>query len=133
MNPGPYMDARVAVAVLGWKLEEHDFGHDMPGGPFHAVAYNGEAHVLEIPRFSEDIAAAWMVVERLVALGFSYCIEKMWSVEKPTVHFVAEHELPLSPLKTLHYIEDAERRSFASGALPEAICRAALKAVGVEV
>jgi hypothetical protein len=68
MEPGQELDALVMVEVFGWDLTPHEFGHDLPHGPFRAIGYDDEGlHVLGMQNPSTDIDAAFEVVEKLTA------------------------------------------------------------------
>lgn len=88
------IDRLVAEKVMGWILLENN-----PD---------------KLPRYSEDIAAAWNVVEKLKM----YEPELSWSDETHSWWFVF-HKLP-------HRIQSQDTASLA-------ICLAALKANGIEV
>lgn len=83
MKPGRELDALVAEKVMGWvKLEAHPAPHTLfhpnfgkPGNPNYAGPWfyhpdwtpekGGHPNGQVIPAYSTDIAAAWLVVERL--------------------------------------------------------------------
>lgn len=129
MKPGRELDALVAEKVMGLQVkhlppQEGLTRHE----EFTRQCLNFE-YQRDIPHYSTDIAAAWMVVEKLHALGFSYCIEQTENSEKPTVWLVkrgVQEEFTVAR-------DNAEMISESSEGLPHAICLAALKAVGVEV
>jgi len=80
MKPGYALDALVAEKVLGWRLEYHTFGSDLPGGPFRAYGYDSSGRHLcgDFPHFSTDIAAAWQVVEKFAADNWEVSVG--WSI-----------------------------------------------------
>lgn len=82
MEAGREMDAAVATRVMGWRLD----GADWIGADNRWAAYADDAPPFSggrRPRFapSTDIAAAWLVVERLQELGCNnFSLE--WEREK---------------------------------------------------
>ena len=67
--PGPETDVRVAVEVMGWT--NLHLREDGPGGPkrYAGVSPGMKNTWVWLPSYSTDIAAAWLVVERLISLG----------------------------------------------------------------
>lgn len=134
MNPGRELDAIIAEKVMGQKvmlLTKEQFC--VLFSTFYTDSYPEFGYIVgagkSLPHYSTDIAAAWLVVEKMRLLGFSYCIEQAISEEKPTAWFV-----PKSYGAGIHVLEQiAEAISEKSDSLPHAICLAALKAVGVEL
>lgn len=125
---GREMDARVAEKVMGWRL---DTSWTVP--KYGALGYNRD-HGEPIPmwrqadgtcaphpfdrrfRPSTDIAAAWQVVERLLARGDWPCIEPPDGEDSP--RWCVHVELATG----------TACRGYGDTA-PEAICRAAVAAV----
>lgn len=68
-EPGPDLDKIAAKEVMGWDLTEHEFGADLPGGPFRAFGYDEDGRRIispeGFPRFSTDMTAAWLLVEKI--------------------------------------------------------------------
>jgi hypothetical protein len=56
VEAGPVTDARVAVEVMGWKRGA-------------------------VPEYSTDIAAAWLVVEKMEGKGWSLSLHRWWTPE----------------------------------------------------
>ena len=104
MQPGRELDALVAEKVMGYKVRDEEH-YEVP--PLRAIYW--------IPKYSTDIAAAWMVVEKLKGLE----PELSWSDEDHCwfVHF------------------QKSRPSICPFGItaPHAICLAALKAIGHEL
>ena len=82
-----------------------------------------------VPRYSQDIAAAWLVVKHMQERGWSFA---MWSVcmfsrvPGPIAAFVNSVYPPKSP----HGPEPVDGAVYGFGAaMPESICRAALEAL----
>ena len=105
---GPELAAAVAEKVMGWTAEA--LQSDMPGGV--------TVHALSIPstwRPDRDIAAAWEVVEKMAADGWTWNLGG--GVRKRF-------------MLTLHDIgKDVVQYSGEADTAPRAICLAALKAV----
>jgi hypothetical protein len=71
LKAGREMDALIAERVFG--VTETRRAVRTMNGPARRVSYN-------IPKYSTDIAAAWLVVEKMVADGWEITIEEAWSV-----------------------------------------------------
>lgn len=89
----------------------------------HATDYYGEFR-----HYSTDIAAAWEVVGRLVALGYCYYVEQCARPDEET------HAVSVMVMRDGHHINDhyeADRRDWYASheSAPVAICRAALLVV----
>lgn len=114
LEPGRELDELVAERVLGWKWGLHTFGHDLPGGPFWAIAITSVGHhVQTMPRFSTDISDAWEVVERMANYGdFSIHASRNLNAERNGWNVVMGGDYFTNALTA-----------------PHAICLAALKAV----
>ena len=113
MNPGPEMDAIVAENVMGWRWTHASEGggptwHGSPPEPNDLDDISKDHS--SVPPYSTNIAAAWTILEK-------------------------------APLGELRRLGDRWGACLYGGGggyilgatVPEAICRAALKAVGVEV
>jgi hypothetical protein len=131
-------DAWVAEKVMGWEMctfdhsrPKHRSSKDFPGtiinnwdskGPHKWLeSPDGQSKVYlcgcecvgeEIPHYSTDIAAAWEVVEKIYS---------------QTNHFTLNYD-PSHPL-----VDFGEDALDIGASVPEAICLAALKAVGVDI
>lgn len=141
---GPELDALVAEKVMGLRLDgvfpiqQHEAGgwdpldendgiplagyqkkptyrtcgdHPMP--PFEYK--HGSTCRRVVPEYSIDIAAAWEVVEKVRAARFNLLLDMTWG-HQGILAFAREriHEVKVE-----------------GGSVPLAICRAALKAVGI--
>lgn len=106
MKPGRELDALVAEKVMGWT--KGVTGWAKPGG----------GGCLDLPEFSEDIAAAMRVLHAVTQrLGTDYYPILM----RPYADWFAGF--------SMSYPDCCDWEATAEG-LPEAICLAALKAVG---
>ena len=76
MEAGPELDALVAEIVMGWKLKRFNDGGiviigDVPPDATHLICCPSHPRAfLWSP--SQDIAAAWQVVEKMQADGFEF-------------------------------------------------------------
>lgn len=120
------LDAEVAVKVFGWTREQVALAMLCADGSIAACSEMTTGH---IPEYSTDIAAAWLVVERLNAMGYSIHLHQFhasigggWSVDVHCpfgpckLHGTTEHDC--------HGVDDV-----IGGSAPLAICKAALAAV----
>lgn len=138
LEAGPALDALVCWKVLGWRWfaihdvavllppmwAESSWWRALPDGPTHDLRREGidgiffwdssrGGHTMpDIPSLSTNIAAAWWVVERLIALG---CNLDMGNVDEG------------DPQRFWSVLVDDVQVDHPS--LTVAICRAALKAV----
>jgi hypothetical protein len=129
MEAGPELDALVAKKVMGWKLEpytaycggtpEQARQEAIKQGWYYWEDENGDEipGQLEDNSFSTDIAAAWKVVELL---------NKKF---KTFVEFIGVN-IPVMDWRVVLFSDSSPVVSLGRTA-PLAICRAALKAVGV--
>lgn len=108
-------DSLIAERVMGWKLDQAKLFWEKPDGKFEAVEgdnYNGWSP-------TTDHNAAHEVVEAMRARGFKVKLtigpEHWWTV---TTHSEADYP---------------KTRLSSAGTMPEALCKAALRACGVEV
>lgn len=118
MPAGPELDAAVA---------EHVMGSRPPlarGGNVWANPDGNPNYASQIPLYSTDIAAAWEVVEKMLAVGFSFTYFDTANISsKPGV--CAAFKLGVYPPKEGD--ADAFRGyGFREQSAPLAICRAAL-------
>ena len=121
MKPGRELDMLVAEKVMGWS---NSIGSARSDHMWGIMDFDDKGPVLaaNFPSYSEDIAAAWELMEKLKGpeMGVSICT--LW--EQPnTFKWIAKIEF----LGT-------ERFEFAvEESAAHAICLAALKAIGVKV
>lgn len=90
MKPGRELDARIAEKLMGWtEIKKSPLGYAM-GDEYSGISPNEQASPytgfkprMNIPRYSTEIAAAWLVIEMLtsrgwdVIVGFNEC--RKWS------------------------------------------------------
>jgi hypothetical protein len=145
MTPGRELDALVAERVMGWRWLPVRFVWDdeplvyllPPGGITEDVnsttsgAWDENRVWHSMPCYSTDIAAAWEVVEKMQAAGWGWCLEQHENADVPTAWFLRASEIGRNA--RFSSPEQMEEKRSASGAMPHAICIAALKAVGHEV
>ena len=110
MKPGRDLDALVAEKVMGMKVWKHD------GSCGCRMADNDY-----LPNFSNDIAAAWEVVEKMRNPKTAVSLATIWDhADGGKFKWVAKIEF-----------FGSDRFEFAlADSAPHAICLAALKAVG---
>lgn len=120
MKPGPELDALIHVEVM--KMPDENLVYAIPG---QAIRYSMQEAVNLCPPYSTAIAAAWLVVEKLIKDGF---YPDLISGENPggfywncELHTANDEEHPDNPYQV------------CGDTAPHAICLAALKAVGVEI
>jgi hypothetical protein len=130
MNAGPQLDLLVAEKVMGWvketdpnELKRLEIGLipddrrrwlKRPGGGWRYFA----------PAYSIDIAAAWQVIEKMLAMDIGIKVSRMPNNEMwHSTLYVKDEDGK--------YMATCEDR-FEADTAPLAICMAALKAVGVE-
>ena len=134
LDAGPELDALIAEKVMGWQwanavgksfllpngVTERERYHWKPGkdGPPRRIEeFYTQMDYCKIPRYSTDIATAWVVVEKLM----------------PVVgHIYPAHDEETG--KLMHWCAvvekgDSERFGVIASTAPLAICRAALRAV----
>lgn len=99
------LDAAVHTHVFGWI--------EAPSGLVYVHQETGKLADLRVPHYSTDIAAAWLVVERMTSQGWWLEIDHGGVDWKITFYGLGDDPFP------------TERADTA----PEAICRAALEAV----
>lgn len=127
MKPGPELDALVAEKVMGRK-REHEFDNDSDDPTcYYCNAYlssRGRPCAGD-PPYSTDIAAAWEVVEHMIERDMRVNVSTCYQPDDgtPWICTLERHESQIGdPNKWTEYAETA----------PEAICKAALAAVGVK-
>ena len=125
MEPGREMDALIAEKVMGWDTVHFvkfadgtipfgaspDMQKEADDGGFICSTNK------EVPEFSTDIAAAWLVVEKMGLFGGTGC------------SLVG----PLPGQKWHIHFGKISSDSVIGDTAPHAICLAALKAVGVNL
>lgn len=118
MPAGRELDALVAERVMGWKLFASEPGY---GRPPHQITLV----LTPIPHYSTDIAAAWIIVEKL---------RDMWTEATEGVSgFVDDFPRPFDDNVFFEYLHRRADRRWPWAFLyvtPHNICRAALKATG---
>jgi len=134
------LDALVAEKVMGlvYKLGQPIYSS---GPKCHGWGLPKNSWInLRLPAYSTDIAAAWMVVEKLVSTGLNGGIE-FWNYPQPWVgpegrwvaHFFSSPDAEPSLWSPDKETGDTGIEGIAEdSSVPLAICLAALKAVGVD-
>ena len=141
MNPGPELDAKVAVEVMKW--HRHCSGvaywhwQDSEG---MNIGSTDDSECFDcgniFPRFSPsiDIVAAWEVVEKLQKQGLTCYLTATGDGNYQACRVV---DVPAAPVPVKELLVNGYQRPEISNeqakTMPHAICLAALKAVGVEV
>lgn len=134
MEAGREMDALVAEKVMGWRdirchqggnlpfgVPDDDFNRDVDEHKKHGnCGFPMEYHREPIPMFSNDISAAWEVVEKLLDKNL-HLILRDQAENGYSADFYLAQDWPNPPCK---FIAEYVRGDTA----PLAICRAALKA-----
>lgn len=108
----------VATKVVGWTRGEHLGLKRMVWRYPEGQVIDGFDWQNEVPRFSEEIAAAWEVVEKLRR-------------ERMNISVVSDEDGGWN-VEMWDYNNRQSKEVFADTA-PEAICLAALRACGVEI
>jgi hypothetical protein len=120
MEAGPELDALVAEKVMGWSV------CDTADGGKAGIAPRQTCSAVRVPPYSTDISAAWQVVERLCTtypgLGVGGPFANRFVLEVP-------NNEPLAC--KARFCHQGHVNEAGGEAAPLAICRAALKAVGV--
>lgn len=135
MDAGPELDAEIARRVFGLTLitATLDATVSWDGGPADCgvwVLYEPlwqqpwGPHVSgTVPRYSQDIGAAWLVVEHLIAQGWEPQVH--YSTDPPGPHW----EAWLWQFEGTHpHVVTRDEHNYTAATAPEAICRAALAA-----
>lgn len=124
MNAGRDMDALVAEKVMGWDLKTVWIGSEE-----HKRLIAPERHYMpdDYPWYSTDIAAAWMVVEKMQE-RFK-CGVKVFAIIPEQIERVGKKYVCSFHSGTLEYITPELHTSDKADTAPLAICRAALKAI----
>lgn len=128
LEAGREMDLLVAQRLMGWPYE----GVFVGDGPLVRMS-NGE-QVATCPRFSTEIAAAWLVVARLNELGWLVVVKQM----PEGVPYMIDpeggkvHARVVVSLQWVQWMKDASADAFKIGpttvgdTVPDAVCQAAL-------
>jgi hypothetical protein len=127
MEAGRELDTIVAERVMGWincGQLGNEWGGQWGGCPPYWSQYGDRC--LLIPSYSTDIAAAWLVVEKLRTEGLHLQMNDTLSAYRARFFTVA------STVKWDQESADGAYYQFASTPA-HAICLAALKALGVEI
>jgi hypothetical protein len=114
MKAGRELDALIAARVMGWTGVRIDH----PGGEEIRMGTSPEGKGGVVRHYSTDIGAAWAVVEKMRAAGWSFTLQPYPGATTWDVIFG-------------RFGSGAWARDIADA--PYAICLAALRAVGVEV
>jgi hypothetical protein len=114
MKAGRELDALIAEKVMGWEYRDNFYSWGELVTPAHWIKDNGWT-TDKTPNYSESIADAWLVVEKLRGLG---TVDLMDDDGKRWISLII-------PKFKAHVRAQAETA-------PLAICKAALKACGVE-
>lgn len=134
MPAGREMDALIAEKVIRWEVFYGEYkGYELLDDEI-AQGYPPEEEVdgvpFEIPNYSTDIAAAWEVVEQMRNTpckdGDHYCFE-LFATNK----WAAVFKHHLGEMVPEEGFKDFEYFMATAETAPLAICRAALKAMGV--
>ena len=127
-EPGPQLDALVAVRVMGI-ADLHYFGYAKDGKKVPYYVPSGKpwaTHAMDskpVPRYSTDISAAWQVVEKLKGLRAGGGATGAYT------GFRLEQDGEGNFVVATGSGPDQELRTVVAPTAPEAICRAALEAV----
>ena len=123
MVAGRELDTTVALEIMGWEITHRAHrvrtGADYSYGVREICGMTSKADCLRwisqvCPRYSEDISAAWEVVEKMHSRGFSMMAE--WDAED-----------------RMWFVGFSNKESYKAGeasTAPHAICLAALKSDG---
>ena len=115
MAAGRELDLLVAEKIMGWKFQ---FGQ-YRGEGCSALDEDGNWDV--VPRYSRDVAAAWMIVHRIHARGFFWWMAS--SIGRPGV--VMAHV-------RRRIDSDTIADGYATESTAHSICVAALKALEIQ-
>ena len=130
MDRNREIDRLVADKVMGSKYADHEYTHngkreDREGiSSYFCITCGNPAGYHSWPSYSTDIAAAWLVVEKMRRDG--------WRVTIRSLKFPAR-ETELWEVWLHEDLKFAARGAARGQSVAEAICLAALKAVGVDV
>ncbi len=148
MTPGPELDAKIAIEVMGLRLADDDeqlSGILLPHGHIHGpgkrwasgntcmYCTHPDCSWPRLPEFSTDIAAAWEVWERIQSLSLppeGYAGGEPIPNAQPWIRFV--QNLDRIDTGTLMPAQEMGNLWTLWCLTPERICLAALKAVGTK-
>lgn len=147
LRAGRELDALVAEKVMEWT--EVGMGVDLAGrvnGPYgvNPQTKRGDMQTLEgqilearrfddVPEYSTDIGAAWTVVEKLRWDGWMVAVIATHQGNLQACALTRGSAAPFPPKDTvLHSVDWRESFREQAKTAPEAICLAALRAVGHE-
>lgn len=104
------LDALVAEKVMGWQVSSSDTAY--------ARTPDGRVYLCRLPKFSTDIAAAWLALEEMRKrfTNASLCADNGWGLTLWNITGSGGHRDVCGPVN--------------APTAAEAICRAALLAVG---
>jgi hypothetical protein len=136
MKPGPELDALVAEKAIGFRRATAEtapnFAHhiDVLKQTWFLSDEERGTCFSAVPEYSTEIAAAWEVVEKLIAKHYFPSVQHLPG-DRGEENFwectLGWEKLPGADLGLREYV------SATASTAPHAICLAALKAVGVEV
>ena len=115
MKPGREMDALAARKAMGWThiITKDQYGGVYVGWPPDRSAESGEY----IPHYSTDDAAAMKIVPAMAKRGWDFAVYYWAESERYTAYFLRDSR------------HEGAYAQAEAGALPEAICKAALLAL----
>lgn len=116
MTVGRELDAMIAEKVMGWTNDDYGWLDDNGLIRGWAIA-EGEP---PLPNFSTQIAAAWLVIEKM----------KHFTLRRKGESWTVEYRDCGNPMD--HFVVDDCCASVTADTAPLAICLAAIKAVGVD-
>jgi hypothetical protein len=119
MKPSRELDALVAERVMGWRFIG-EFDLEMNGDRWAKNPDGHENYFSDVPHYSTNIAAAWEVMEKLLAYN------PFWEQHD----FIGIYLAPTSPKGWTCNFGDDTTRAYGDTA-PHAICLAALKVVSL--
>ncbi|MEM3097501.1 MAG: hypothetical protein QXU32_02110 [Nitrososphaerales archaeon] len=122
-NDAMYLNCKIASKVFRWQYRDHgDDGYDDIAGPGFYIGNVFVSSKYNLPHWSTDIVDAWNLVQRLERDGWVWSISTMRDGERGIFVRV---EFPLYPA---HSVCERVEAKAPVGRLPEAICKAAIKA-----
>lgn len=139
-------NALIAKKVMGWKpgacdgeIGEKSISPD--GWYCQKCGHSGywgddQEHEQVPPRYTTDMNAAWKIAEKMVARMGWDDLEFKWRgpIFKPEYEYLTTEGYPLSTTCWYVHVEFDGKRKFICADTPqEAICKAALKSLGVEI
>ena len=130
MEAGRELDALVAEKVMGWRRVSDGQFYFWPSKEMVEALRMSHPDLLAVdyfaaPEFSADIAAAWKVVEKMYSDGWTVSVGSL--AAKPR-----GWRCTVSHMHADDFYRHPESYEANADTAPLAICRAVLKAVGVE-